>query len=200
MIKLRRTKGQIDVPSDIIIFTLIIAVFFTSIFSVFASYSEIRIEVSEKEISRTAIQLTENILSSNLTYKKSIFEKNQLDKYQNTNIEPIELCSYAYFVEITDLKNNASWSFGYKDAEGENGASFPVSIKYEDHFVPAKMKMYIKTGNLIKAFCKINGTEAKIPCINPKENNICSFTVSKEGENICISGKSEKVCRRFGEL
>ncbi|RLI97282.1 MAG: hypothetical protein DRO96_00960 [Candidatus Aenigmatarchaeota archaeon] len=200
MIKLKHTKGQLDAPSDLVIFTLIIAVFFTSIYSVFTSYSEIRIELSEKEISRTAIQLTENILSSNLTYKKSIFDKNQLDKYQDTNIEPVKLCSYAYLVEITDLTNNNTWSFGYKDAEGENGATYPVSIRYEDHFAPAEMKIFLKTGNIIKAFCKINGTEAKIPCYNPKGGNVCIFTVTKEGENTCISGKSKKVCRRFGEL
>lgn len=195
-------KAMTEVPIAIFMYSLLIFAFCYGVIFQIGLNLEIKSDVNLFEAKRTTIQLSENILSSELTESLGIFNKEELDKYDGTNTEPyIHSCNYAYKLEVED--ENRAWSFGYSgNAKLANKFKFPAAIDYPDGIHPANLTISLYSSKLIESFCYITGDEKTIErrCYNPTEGNICKFSVTKEDNNICISGMSGKECRNFGGI
>ena len=110
----------------------------------------ITIEMHERSVERSALELSESLYQSNLTLGRAVFSRDELDKYHRSQAEPgARYCNFGYHLSFEDLDNHYKWDFGYipeQEPEIEYAKySLAVGISDGNYVHPAKMSRGYKS-------------------------------------------------------
>lgn len=120
------------------LFTLLRVVAFILFFVLmFFFLTSLRIELKEKEVTRTAIELAEAVTQRNFIAGKAVFKKEELDRFNGQETEPyVRHCSIGVRITVENLVTKEKWQFGYKPGTAEIVATdtviYPAGIHVPD--------------------------------------------------------------------
>lgn len=106
-------------PLNIFMFILRMAPAIITIVIIGLFFLLLKVEIRTDDLERASVELTENIFVSELTSSKYVFDRQQLDKYDQSNIDRktelpfLRACSFAYFIAVEDLQSGKEWEFGH---------------------------------------------------------------------------------------
>ncbi|MFH0949317.1 MAG: hypothetical protein V1802_02410 [Candidatus Aenigmatarchaeota archaeon] len=162
---------------EIMSWVLIVMVVIIVMFSLIGIMIDLRPTVQYNMAEKSVAEISENLLSSELTNSYSVFSSEKLSALHGKNIETARDCRYGYEVTFICLdKNkcksldvdgndiNGKYSFGYKEGwssgiiesiDPVSRSEYIVAIEAHDEIIPAKMTIEIYDTPLTRTACMI---------------------------------------------
>jgi len=139
-------------PIQIIFFIARVIPVIVLMFILPALYGKIIDVPYEMSVDRTIGEFAENIVHHDLTIHRTVFNPDELDKYDGTEEQPyVSHNKYKYYLIIENLdETSKKWEFGYTGSYLEKAEKkFPVAVADGDKIIPANMTIILydtKTG------------------------------------------------------
>lgn len=85
---------------------IIALIFFAIIYTAFTT------DIKANDMERYTVELAENIMNSEITSSKYVFDKEKMDSLNGKEIGSLRSCWYSYSVIVDDLVTGEEWEFG----------------------------------------------------------------------------------------
>ncbi len=174
-------------------FGAFIVFFFTNLFNV-------TISADSHDSERFSVEISENLLASDLTNGYAVFDTAKLDELDKKHIEPIYSCEFVYLANITDLETHDYWLIGSDFGHIVNSLVLPVKINNSGSIHKGTMLLYIMENPFSKVSCLLNKAEeegqsnltldwSKGTVKNPKKAKELEVEIKWFGNYFCVIDK-----------
>lgn len=122
-----------------------IGVFWLVMWYMVASVGDMKVTIADNERSRAIVQLAENLLESNLTVARGVFNATALAVLDGNPAEIARLCNFGSGAEFFAYKAGSREhisKFGYAGAFNTS-REFPVWLKFDQQLVPGAMVLTV---------------------------------------------------------